>query len=49
LPVTAHTIRQTGNVPIFERMGFAIIHEEPARDLVSARGESLVEVYLERS
>lgn len=48
LPVTAHTIRQTGNVAIFQRLGFEVIHEEPARDLISTRGESLVDVYLER-
>jgi predicted N-acetyltransferase YhbS len=43
------TIEQTGNVTLFERLGFEVIAKE--RDLlsISTSGEELVEVYLERS
>jgi ribosomal protein S18 acetylase RimI-like enzyme len=48
-PVTLDTIRQTGNVPIFERLGFAVLHEAPAEHVESISGEPLVDVLLERA
>ena len=33
-PLSLNTIRETGNVPIFERLGFAIVREAPARDVI---------------
>jgi GNAT superfamily N-acetyltransferase len=47
-PVTLDTIRETGNVPIFERLGFAVLHEGPALHVESVNGELLVDVLLER-
>ena len=47
-PVTLDTIRQTGNVPIFERLGFAVLHEAPAENVESVSGEPLIDVLLER-
>jgi GNAT superfamily N-acetyltransferase len=44
-----YTVRQTGNVPIFQRLGFATIREEPAADLESASGGPLMDVYMERA
>jgi hypothetical protein len=35
-------------VPIFERLGFVVVREQPARDFVSERFRELVDVYLER-
>ena len=42
------TIKETGNVAFFERLRFRIVREEPAAWAVSACGDDLVEVYLER-
>jgi ribosomal protein S18 acetylase RimI-like enzyme len=42
------TIKQTGNVAVFERLGFRGIREEPATWALSQCGESLVEVLMER-
>lgn len=33
-PLSLNTIRETGNVPIFERLGFAVVSETPARDVI---------------
>jgi GNAT superfamily N-acetyltransferase len=33
-PLSLNTIRETGNVPIFERLGFAIVSEAPACDVI---------------
>lgn len=49
LPLSLDTIRETGNVPIFERLGFVVVREQPARDFVSERYRELVDVYLERA
>ena len=46
--LSLYTIRETGNVPIFERLGFAVIREEVARDIASDRHPYLTEAYLER-
>lgn len=48
LPLSLDTIRETGNVPIFERLGFVIVREQPAQDFVSERFSDLIDVYLER-
>lgn len=48
--LSLYTIRQTGNVPIFQRLGFEVIHEDPAlpSSLVSVTGAPLTEVHMER-
>ena len=33
-PLSLNTIRETGNVPIFERLGFAIVSETPATGVI---------------
>jgi len=43
-----YTVVQTGNVAVFERLGFAVVHEEPATDAISPTGQPLTEAYLER-
>jgi hypothetical protein len=43
------TVRETGNVPIFEHLGFKVVREEPAQDIESATGSPLREVYMERT
>jgi ribosomal protein S18 acetylase RimI-like enzyme len=42
------TIKQTGNVAVFERLGFAVVSEEPDTWSISVDGGELIEVYLER-
>lgn len=46
--LSLYTIKQTGNVPIFARMGFNVVKEEPAQDVESITGEALAEVYMEK-
>jgi GNAT superfamily N-acetyltransferase len=46
--LTLRTIRQTGNVAIFERLGFAIVHEAPAIDYTSDSHAHLAEVTMVR-
>ena len=46
--VSARTIRETGNVEIFERLGFRVVKEETAKWCVSDRYPVLHDVYLER-
>jgi len=46
--LSLYTIRETGNVPIFERLGFTVVREAPARDCASDRHAHLTETYLER-
>ncbi len=46
--LSLYTIRETGNVPIFERMGFTVIHEETADWAQSDRFDILTDVYMER-
>ncbi|HEY1818037.1 MAG TPA: GNAT family N-acetyltransferase [Kofleriaceae bacterium] len=45
-----YTIRETGNVLVFERLGFRIVREQPAVDYVAVADEhaTLTEVYMER-
>jgi len=44
-----YTITKTGNVPVFERLGFHVVSECPDEYFVSADGEPLTEAYMERS
>jgi ribosomal protein S18 acetylase RimI-like enzyme len=46
--LSLYTIRETGNVEVFERLGFTVIAETPAGDLVGESHERLTEVYMER-
>jgi GNAT superfamily N-acetyltransferase len=46
--LSLYTIRETGNVPIFERMGFAVVREEAAAWAESDRFDALTDVYMER-
>ena len=43
-----HTIAQTGNVPVFQRLGFAIVREQPDPDSTSVVGDVLIDTYMER-
>jgi GNAT superfamily N-acetyltransferase len=43
------TIKETGNVVIFEHLGFRVIRVEPAVDLESTMGLPLSDVYMERT
>lgn len=47
--VSLSTIRQTGNVEVFERLGFYVVREQPDSLAESVTGESLTDVYMERS
>lgn len=46
--LSLYTIKETGNVPIFERLGFRVIREQPAQDIQSVTGSQLTDVYMER-
>ncbi len=46
--VSTRTIRETGNVEIFERLGFGVVKEETAKWCVSDRYKILHDAYLER-
>ena len=41
-----HTVRETENVPIFERLGFAVESEEATDLFVSERFSELIEVVM---
>ena len=41
-----HTVRETENVPIFQRLGFAVASEEPTDLFVSERFSELIEVVM---
>ena len=45
--VSTRTIRETGNVEIFEKLGFHVVKEETAKWCVSDRYPTLHDVYLE--
>jgi len=47
--VTLRTIRETGNVAIFERLGFQVVKEEIADWCLSDQHPRLHEVHLERA
>ena len=40
------TIRETGNVPVFEKMGFAVCDERPSTQFVGATGQSVSAVIM---
>jgi len=44
-----YTVTQTGNVPIFEQLGFRLVCERPDTYSISVGGEPLTEAYMERS
>ena len=46
--LSLYTIKETGNMPIFERLGFSFVREGPAEDCESATGAQLTDVYMER-
>ncbi len=46
--LSLYTIGQTGNVAVFERLGFGTIREEPATWAECDSGELLTDVYMER-
>lgn len=48
--LSLYTVKQTGNVPIFEKLGFEVIKEEPTDKATteSVTGEDLIDVYMER-
>jgi ribosomal protein S18 acetylase RimI-like enzyme len=46
--LTLHTVVQTGNVAVFERLGFQVIEERPDAYSVSPNGDPLTEAYMER-
>ncbi len=46
--LSAYTVRQTGNVKIFEQLGFTAVSEEQDHTLVSDIHPTLTDVYLEK-
>lgn len=42
------TVVQTGNVALFERLGFDVVREEPALRFESVSGEVLTEAFMQR-
>jgi ribosomal protein S18 acetylase RimI-like enzyme len=46
--LTLYAVTQTGNVPIFERLGFTLISEQQDTYSISTSGEPLTEAYMER-
>jgi len=43
-----YTIVQTGNVPVFQRLGFHTVGEQPDEYSISVSGQPLMEAYMER-
>ncbi|HZZ42045.1 MAG TPA: GNAT family N-acetyltransferase [Tepidisphaeraceae bacterium] len=46
--LSLYTITQTGNIPIFQYLGFHLISELPAEYSLSPTGDSLTEAYMQR-
>ena len=46
--LSLYTIRETGNVSVFEKLGFAVLREEVTLQFESDRFDVLNEVYMER-
>ncbi len=46
--MSLYTIKQTGNVAVFERLGFRAVREQPDTLAVSWNGDTLIDVYMER-
>jgi ribosomal protein S18 acetylase RimI-like enzyme len=47
--LSLYTVKETGNVPIFAKLGFESITERIALDVESDRYETLTDVYMEKS
>ena len=46
--LSLYTIKETGNVPIFERLGFHVVSEKPDNLFESDSCDQLTEVYMEK-
>ena len=46
--LSLYTVKQTGNVTIFDRLGFHIVSEEPAYWAVSGSGIELTDVFMQK-
>jgi GNAT superfamily N-acetyltransferase len=46
--LSLYTVVQTGNVPIFQRLGFQVVSESPDAYSISVSGEPLTEAFMER-
>jgi ribosomal protein S18 acetylase RimI-like enzyme len=46
--LSLYTVRETGNVSVFEKLGFGVIREEPAQQFESDRFDVLNEVFMEK-
>ncbi len=44
-----YTVTKTGNVAVFERLGFDVVSERPGHYSISADGEPLTEAYMEQT
>lgn len=47
--ISVYTIGETGNTPIYQRLGFEVISEEPAKWAESDKYGNLTDVYFEKS
>jgi hypothetical protein len=45
--LSVYTIKECGTVPIYEKLGFTPLREEPAKWAESDRHQTLTDVYLE--
>jgi N-acetylglutamate synthase-like GNAT family acetyltransferase len=46
--VSAYAIKETGNLAVFERLGFGVVSEEVTTTATTQDGRPVTEVYLER-
>jgi len=46
--LTLATMRETGNVPLFERLGFQVVEEHETETVQGAAGTALREAFMER-
>jgi ribosomal protein S18 acetylase RimI-like enzyme len=47
--LSLYTVKETGSVPIFDKLGFETMTERIAQDVESDRYETLTDVYMEKS
>ncbi len=47
--LSLYTVEETGNVPIFLRLSFAVVSRNPAEDLESVMGNELMEAFMMRA
>jgi len=47
--VSLYTIRETGNVGIFQKLGFEVVREQEAKDALSEKHDNLTDVYMQMS